>query len=127
MQQHLMSFPEPEEKPKADPAEVEFWVREPCAVSYVAADGAEYCALVPLYGQLVNAAGEQHRAACEARVILRKPTKVDREALVVRLARKRGGAIEERVSWWTEKLKRDVRREWNWCREQRLKRDAKNG
>lgn len=86
-------------------------------------EGHAYSKLVEVYGRLVSSAGEEYRAACEARVILEYP-RVDRMDCMRATARKRGGNDETARAAILERLQADVMREWSWRQEQKKKKDA---
>jgi len=91
-------------------------------------EGHPYTLLVDVYGRLVSAASEAHRAACEARYILSLPLDRRRRLMAKAAAtRARAASVQERAEA-EARIKRHleeiVMREWEW---RRAMADSKTG
>ena len=83
-------------------------------------DGNEFCAVVPLYGRLVDSAGEAYRIACEARFILDKPLDWNgRLRDMEKRAERRSSGDAGIAAKLLADLKDAVKREWEWRKAQR--------
>jgi len=84
-----------------------------------AEDGAPYCLLANMQGRLVNAAGDEWKAACEAHELLTRVALADRAREIQARADKRGGGDPRRTAAIKAEIEHAVMAQWKWLRARR--------